>query len=228
MLGAVAGLASREGVEVVGMEAAAVSYPGLRGRRRRAARLMGQFHFHPDEYLALMESELPAYHRLQDAVATATGSGASALLELGTGTGETARRVLARHPGAAFVGIDASEDMLRACPLRGADLRVARLEDPLPEGPFDLVFSALAVHHLDGPAKAGLFARVASVLGPGGRFVFGDVIVPDDPADATTPLSPGFDKPSRVDEQLRWLADAGLDASVVWVEADLAVIVARA
>ena len=27
MLGAVAGLASREGVEVVGMEAAAVSYP---------------------------------------------------------------------------------------------------------------------------------------------------------------------------------------------------------
>ena len=29
MLGAVAGLASREGVEVVGMEAAAISYPGF-------------------------------------------------------------------------------------------------------------------------------------------------------------------------------------------------------
>ena len=29
MLGAVAGLASREGVEVVGMDAAAVSYPGF-------------------------------------------------------------------------------------------------------------------------------------------------------------------------------------------------------
>ena len=29
MLGAVAGLASREGVEVIGMEAAAVSYPGF-------------------------------------------------------------------------------------------------------------------------------------------------------------------------------------------------------
>jgi 3-phosphoshikimate 1-carboxyvinyltransferase len=29
MLGAVAGLASREGVEVVDMEAAAVSYPGF-------------------------------------------------------------------------------------------------------------------------------------------------------------------------------------------------------
>jgi 3-phosphoshikimate 1-carboxyvinyltransferase len=29
MMGAVAGLASRNGVEVVGMEAAAVSYPGF-------------------------------------------------------------------------------------------------------------------------------------------------------------------------------------------------------
>ena len=38
MLGAVAGLASREGVEVVGMEAAAVSYPGFTRRPRRAHR----------------------------------------------------------------------------------------------------------------------------------------------------------------------------------------------
>ena len=35
MLGAVAGLASREGVEVVGMEAAAVSYPGFRADLKR-------------------------------------------------------------------------------------------------------------------------------------------------------------------------------------------------
>ncbi len=37
MLGAIAGLASREGVEVDGMDAAAVSYPRLRGRPRVAA-----------------------------------------------------------------------------------------------------------------------------------------------------------------------------------------------
>jgi tRNA (cmo5U34)-methyltransferase len=187
---------------------------------------MGQFHFHPDAYLELMQSELPAYERLQDAAAAATGSHAPRLLELGTGTGETARRVLARHPGATLVGIDASAEMLAAADLPGADLRVARLEDPLPEGPFDLVFSALAVHHLDGPAKADLFARVAAVLEPGGRFVLADVVVPDDPADATTPLSPGFDLPSRADEQVAWLRDAGLDATVVWSEGDLAVIVA--
>ena len=45
-----------------------------------------------------------------------------------------------------------------------ADLRVSRLEDALPEGNFDLVVSALAVHHLDGAGKADLFARVAARL----------------------------------------------------------------
>jgi tRNA (cmo5U34)-methyltransferase len=187
---------------------------------------MGQFHFHPDEYLELMRAEMPAYERLQDEAAAATGSGASRLLELGTGTGETARRVLARHPGATLVGIDASADMLAAAKLRGADLRVSRLQDPLPEGPFDLVFSALAVHHLDGPGKAHLFERVAAVLEPGGRFVLADVVVPDDPADAVTPLSPDYDLPSRADEQVAWLRDAGLDPTVVWAGGDLAVIAA--
>jgi tRNA (cmo5U34)-methyltransferase len=187
---------------------------------------MGQFHFHPGDYLELMLSEMPGYHRLQEAAAAATGSGAARILELGIGTGETALRVLARHPGARLVGVDESEPMLahaRAA-LPGADLRAGRLQDPLPERPFDLVVSVLAVHHLDGPGKADLFRRVAAALAPGGRFVLGDVVVPDDPADATTPLSPGFDLPSPVPDQLAWLRDAGLDAAVTWTERDLAVI----
>jgi tRNA (cmo5U34)-methyltransferase len=191
---------------------------------------MGQFHFDPDTYLELMASEVPAYERFQSEVAAATdGLEARRILELGTGTGETARRVLETHPEARLVGIDASPNMLeharRALP--GSDLRVARLEDPLPSGPFDLVFSALAVHHLDGPGKADLFRRAAAELRPGGRFVLGDVIVPEDPADAVIPLGEGFDMPSRVDEQLRWLAEAGFDAREVWAERDLAVLAAE-
>jgi tRNA (cmo5U34)-methyltransferase len=186
---------------------------------------MGQFHFHPEGYLELMLSEMPGYHRLQEAVAAATGSGARRILELGTGTGESARRVLARHRDASLVGIDASADMLAVADLPGADLRVARLEDELPAGPFDLVFSVLVVHHLSGPAKADLFRRVAAVLRPGGRFVLGDVVVPEDPADATTPLNPGFDLPSGAEEQVAWLSEAGLEARVAWTERDLAVLV---
>jgi tRNA (cmo5U34)-methyltransferase len=149
------------------------------------------------------------------------------VLELGVGTGETSRRVLDLHPEAGLVGIDESAEMLAAASADvPADLRVSRLEDPLPEGNFDLVVSALAVHHLDGAGKADLFARVADRLRPGGRFVLGDVVVPDDPADVVTPIDGVYDQPSTVDDQVRWLAAAGLHAEVVWARQDLAVIVA--
>lgn len=157
----------------------------------------------------------------------AAGSRQVRLLELGTGTGETAVHVLAAHPGAVLVGIDASDPMLERARRRlpEADLRVARLQDPLPAGPFDLVFSALAVHHLDGPEKAALFESVAAVLVPGGRFVLGDLIVPEDPADVVTPIDGVFDTPSSIDEQLGWLQDAGLGAELTWRDRDLAVLV---
>ncbi len=88
--------------------------------------------------------------------------------------------------------------------------------------------STLCVHHLDGTEKADLFARIRVLLTPGGRFVLADVVVPEDRADARTTLTPGFDKPSTVAEQLRWLADAGFDAQVSWAAGDLAVLVADA
>jgi tRNA (cmo5U34)-methyltransferase len=192
------------------------------------ARAMGQFHWDPDAYLQLMAEEVPDYARLQDEVALAAGAApARRALELGTGTGETARRVLEHHAGARLTGIDASGPMLSQARLAGADLRIRRLEDPLPGGPFELVFSALAVHHLDGPGKADLFARVAAVLAPGGRFVLGDVVVPEDPADVVTPIDGVYDTPDRVADQLAWLEQAGLRAHVAWARRDLAVLVAE-
>jgi tRNA (cmo5U34)-methyltransferase len=182
---------------------------------------MSQFHFTPDDYLDDIKADVPLYDELQDEAARATQGPAATILELGTGTGETARRVLALHPGARYVGIDASAEMLGAADLPGADLRVGRLEDPLPEGPFDLVVSCLAVHHLDGAGKRDLFRRVAAITP---RFVLADVIVPEDPADAITPLTPAFDLPDTLADQLAWLEEAGFDAEPTWVRGDLAVV----
>lgn len=187
-----------------------------------------QFHFDPGTYLEMVRTEVPDYEHLQQVVADAAGEVAAVtILDLGTGTGETLRRVASCHPTARLTGIDESDRMLAVARgvVPGADLRVARLQDDLPEGPFDVVVSALAVHHLDAPEKAELFRRVAARLAPRGRFVLADVIVPVDPADAVTPLDEGYDKPSRVDEQLRWLHDANLTVTVRWQRRDLAVFV---
>jgi tRNA (cmo5U34)-methyltransferase len=185
---------------------------------------VSQFHFDPGTYLESMRTDIPVFDELQKETARATeGIDARDVLDLGVGTGETARRVLERHRGARLVGIDESEAMLAAADVEG-DLRVSRLEDPLPEGPFDLVVSCLAVHHLDAAAKRDLFRRIAAVLRPGGRFVLADVIVPDREEDAVTPTTPGFDRPDPLGPQLEWLRDAGFQTETTWSWKDLAVL----
>lgn len=191
---------------------------------------MSQFHFDPATYAELMRTEVPLYETLQETVAGETEAlEVTTILDLGSGTGETLARVLARYPTARAIGVDENDGMLEVARSRlsghDVDLRVADLLDPLPAGPFDLVTSALAIHHLDGPGKAVLFGRVAEVLRPGGRFVLGDVVIPDDAA-ALTPLSDDYDKPSTVDDQVGWLSAAGLVPRVVWQGDDLAVLTA--
>ncbi len=188
---------------------------------------MTQWHWDPDTYLDEMLEEIPVFPEFQERVAEATEAAeAETILELGIGTGETTRGVLARHPGARLTAIDSSPEMLERArsAYPDADLRLSRLEDPLPEGPFDLVFSALAVHHLDGAGKRDLFRRVAEVVRPGGHFVLADVVVPEREEDTQIPIDWVMDLPDRADDQLEWLREAGFEAEAVWTFKDLAVI----
>ena len=189
----------------------------------------GQIANDPSSYETRIRAAVPAFDAFQDTVAEATrGLDARLVLDLGIGTGETARRVLELHPRGHLVGIDRSVSMANsarvALPQDRVDVRVGRLEDPLPKGRFDLVVSALAVHHLPAAGKADLYARIASALRPGGTFVLGDVVVPEQSEDQVTPLEAGVDLPDRLDDQLSMLVDAQLDPTVVRAERDLAVI----
>ena len=68
---------------------------------------MAQNHFDPDSYLEFVRLEIPEYDELEEIVAEAASTPAAArILDLGSGTGETARRVLERHPGASIVLVD--------------------------------------------------------------------------------------------------------------------------
>src|SRR5256885_3012270 len=81
-------------------------------RRRSYDVVVSEWAWDPDTYLAEMAAEVPGYDELQEAVVAATGGiRATRVLELGTGTGETALRVRALHPEAGWVGIDASEPL---------------------------------------------------------------------------------------------------------------------
>ena len=189
--------------------------------------------WHADTYLDEIRVEIPRYDELQERVLEAThGVEARRILELGVGTGETTRRLLEAHPAAMVVGVDGSDEMLAAARSELAaervDLRLSRLEDPLPSGRFDAVVSVLAVHHLTGEQKSDLFRRVAAALEPDGRFVLGDVVQPERAEDATIEVEEGFDRPDRVEDQVAWLAAAGLEPQVVWQWKDLAVVRADA
>jgi tRNA (cmo5U34)-methyltransferase len=188
---------------------------------------MSGFEWNPDTYLPEMFADVPGYEELEEAVAAATaGFEVRSVLELGMGTGETAIRVLELHPGAHWTGIDSSEAMLGRARERlpEADLRVARLEDALPEGRFDLVVSALALHHLDGDGKRDLFKRVAHVSD---IFVLGDIVVPERPEDAVIEVDGVYDVPSSTAEHVEWLREAGFEPEVIPVRADLAVFRSR-
>jgi tRNA (cmo5U34)-methyltransferase len=186
--------------------------------------------WHADGYLEWVRAGMPNYDRLQRELVGATSRlSPRQILELGSGTGETARHILDAHPQAQLIGIDGSEDMLAAARAalagRPASFHLARLEGPLPAGPFDLIVSALAIHHLPAQEKQALYARIAAALAPGGRFVLADVVVPDDPAEAEIELSE-YDLPSPIPDQLDWLHDAGLQPHLCWSEKDLVVIAA--
>jgi L-threonylcarbamoyladenylate synthase len=208
---------------------------GAVGEPEIAAALNDGWGFDPATYAETVRSEIPVYEKFQELVVLAAYAEwrSGRVLELGTGTGETARRLLERLEGAELVSVDESAEMLaeaaNVLPAERVQLMQGRLQDPLPTGPFDLVVSALAIHHLDDHEKPNLFVRVRAALGPGGRFVLADVIVPDVPSEAAIPLTPGYDKPSPLADQLRWLQGAGFrSVDVIWRHDDLAIVVAEA
>lgn len=97
------------------------------------------------------------------------------VLDLGAGTGLMAAAVIARYPQVELVLLDGAEEMLEQArerlPASAITTVVADMRERLPEGPFDAVVSALAIHHLEDDDKRKLFARVHGVLRPGGAFV---------------------------------------------------------
>jgi len=137
---------------------------------------MDRFDWKPDVYLERIRSQIPRYDELQERAVAAIPFSPERVLELGMGTGETTRRLIDAHPDAWVIGLDSSPDMVFRARQAYDDVQLARMEDPLPDGPWDLVISVLSVNDLADAQKETLFRRVRE---HSRSLVVGDVFEPE-------------------------------------------------
>jgi tRNA (cmo5U34)-methyltransferase len=203
-----------------------------------AATTAAVFSAHARDYDALRRRLVPSYDALYGAVADTLALSAQPprrVLDLGAGTGLLSEVIASACPGVTIELLDASEAMLAQARARlgttAGAVHVADMSAHMPEGPFDAVVSALAIHHLDDPGKRRLFARVHDVLAPGGAFVNAEQVAgPDERFDrayrsvwdrecrelgASDAELEGarermrHDRCADLESQLRWLRSAG-------------------
>ena len=174
---------------------------------------MSQYHWNPETYLDLIRAEVPRFDELQRAAVDAVPFAPDRVLELGMGTGETTRVLLEAYPDAWVIGLDSSPEMVFRLRREYDGVMLARMEDPLPDGPWDLVISVLSIHHLTEDAKQLLFRRVR---GQARALVIGDVVKADE---QVTPIDPDVDFVDAAEDLATWC-----DGEVTWRADDLAVV----
>jgi SAM-dependent methyltransferase len=100
----------------------------------------------------------------------------AAVLDFGTGIGNSLPHLARLFPGAEITGLDVSERSLEVAERRypGAATLVRYAgQGPLPlaDAGFDLVFSACVFHHVDAGEHGAILAELRRLLKPGGWLV---------------------------------------------------------
>ena len=121
----------------------------------------------------------PSARALLDRLEPVVARGVRDIIEIGVGTGTLARAALARWPGVAITGIDASGEMIAATDAlvaaaadhereryRGEVALAAEL--PFPDAGFDLAISSFVLQLV--PSRAKALREIRRVLRPGGAI----------------------------------------------------------
>jgi tRNA (cmo5U34)-methyltransferase len=137
---------------------------------------MNRFDWTPEVYLERIRAQIPRYDELQEQAIAAIPFSPERVLELGMGTGETTRRLIEAYPDAWVIGLDASPDMVFRARQTYDDVQLARIEDPLPDGPWDLVLSVLSAGDLADDQLQALCRRVKE---QSRSLVIGDAFEPE-------------------------------------------------
>ncbi|MBE9164011.1 class I SAM-dependent methyltransferase [Tychonema sp. LEGE 06208] len=198
------------------------------------------------DYDSLIPRLIPHYREQQDLILQLIPFETNAniqVLDLGAGTGILSALIMQAFPQAKVLAFDMAENMLKICQTNlsafGKRLTLQQgnfAEDDFGSG-YDLVVSGLAIHHLDSAGKQQLFHQLFQSMNPEGILLIRDIVT-----GATPKLTEQYEKlwrqymkasgeddaawfqnylkediPSSVEEQTKWLAEAGFaDAACHW------------
>jgi SAM-dependent methyltransferase len=162
------------------------------------------------------------------------------VLDLGTGDGYMLAALRKADVCAEGVGVDFSQQLLEAAARRFDDDPTVRLIDhdlterlPTGLGAFDIVISALAIHHLEDARKRELYGEAFALLRPAGVFCNVDIVAAptlelhrrSQAAFNLTVEDEHDDRPAPLELQLEWLRLAGfVNVDCCWKWLELAVI----
>jgi tRNA (cmo5U34)-methyltransferase len=139
------------------------------------------FNAFADEYDAQREHVIPQMREYYGAAVWAAESAEKhpSILDIGAGTGLLSALMLQKFPGATLTLLDIAENMLDVAKKRFADrenIRYVVSDYSVSDfgGPYDIICSALSIHHLAPEDKRRLFHRIFAALKPGGMFVNAD------------------------------------------------------
>ena len=98
------------------------------------------------------------------------------VLDLGAGTGLLSYFWYKHFPQSEYVLVDIADEMLniarkRFDGLKNIDYQVLDYSKELPKGEYDVIISALSIHHLEHEEKRKLFKRIYNKLPDGGIFI---------------------------------------------------------
>ncbi len=168
------------------------------------------------------------------------------ILDLGAGTGLFSYFVSQRYPNAELTLYDISDKMLEEAKKRFSTSNIEikyivkdYCKEPI-EGKFDLVISALSIHHLTNNGKENLFKKLFPVINDNGIFINADQALGETPGIEKVyrkswlsqvkasdidddSLSSALerlkeDKMSTLSDQLLWLKNAGFSEINCWYQ----------
>ena len=170
--------------------------------------------------------------------ATESRNVSPSIIDVGAGTGLLSALLLEKFPYASLTLVDVSDKMLDVARERFSGRKNVRFltgnySDLHLEGPYDIIASALSIHHLPDEGKRDLYWKLYAALRPGGIFVnadqaagetawfeqryreYWDRFVAESPYDDREALTAAMqrrdtlDKNAKLSENLAWLKESG-------------------